>query len=439
MADEAKPTILIVDDEEGIRKALVRLLKPLEVELLVAPDGVEALEILKQHPAAIIISDQRMPRLAGVDLLAQSRDISPDSVRILLTGYADIEATINAINSGAVKYYLTKPWDDEMLLSRVKESLDLYRVTQENRSLQLLTQQQNQQLKRLSVSLHQKVQEQTKELSAQNEELKQSFMETIKAFSTIIEMRFQEVGSHSQRVASLVKRMIAGLSLSDKETQDIVVAAFLHDIGKISLPDRVAQKAASDMTGADQTLVRQHPILGQSCVFAITGFEDIGLIIRHHHEDYDGMGYPDNLHDIAIPLGARAIRLVDEFDHLAFADGYPDLSALNRSAAHIVLHSGSKFDPDMVKRFIDIGVAQLLFHGEVTDIMGVKPADLQEGMVVAGDIRTKNGMFLLPRGATLSSGMINRIRKIHAVDPLAEVVRIFTRSGAKKETTAALQ
>jgi response regulator RpfG family c-di-GMP phosphodiesterase len=439
MADDTKQSILIVDDEEGIRNALVRLLKTLHVDLMVASDGLEALEVLKTRPAAIIISDQRMPRLAGVEFLAQSREISPDSVRILLTGYADIEATINAINSGAVKYYLTKPWDDENLLSRVKESLEYVHVMQENRRLQELTQQQNRQLKQLSVTLHQRVQEQTKEISSQHEELKQSFMETIKAFSTIIEMRFQEVGSHSQRVASLVKRMISGMSLGEKETQDIVVAAFLHDIGKISLPDRVAREAASNVTGADQTLVRQHPILGQSCVYAITGFEDIGLIIRHHHEDYDGMGYPDNLHDIAIPLGARAIRLVDEFDHMAFADGYPDLSALNRSAAHIVLHSGQKFDPDMVKRFIDIGVAQLLFHGEVTDVMGVKPADLQEGMIVAQDIRTKNGMFLLPRGATLSSGMINRIRKIHAVDPLAEVVRIFTRSGAKKETTAALQ
>ncbi len=432
MANEAKQTILIVDDEELIRKALLRLLKPLDVELVVAADGLEALDVLKAHPADIIISDQRMPRLAGVEFLAQSRAICPDSVRILLTGYADITATIEAINSGAVKYYLTKPWDDEAVLSRIKESLDMSRVTQENRRLQHLTEVQNQKLKQLNVSLHQQVQEQTKEIRGQNDELRQSFMETIKAFSTIIEMRFQEIGSHSQRVASLAKRMISGMSLDEKQTQDIVVAAFLHDIGKIALPDRVAKKSPMDIVSADQDLIRQHPILGQSCVYAISGFEEIGLIIRHHHEDYDGMGYPDSLNGTAIPLGARAIRLLDEFDHVAFVNSYPDLATLNRSAAHIVQHSGTKFDPEMVKRFIDLDVARLLFEGEVTEIMGVKPGELKEGMVVAHDIRTKNGMFLLPRGATLSIGMIGRIQKINAVDPVAEVVRIYKSGVAKK-------
>jgi response regulator RpfG family c-di-GMP phosphodiesterase len=436
MAEDTKQTILIVDDEENIRKALMRLLRPLDVTLVQACDGAEALVTLRQQPASIIISDQRMPRLTGVEFLAQSRDICPDSVRILLTGYADLDATIQAINSGAVKYYLTKPWDDDAVLSRVRESLEMARMLEDNRRLNLLTQQQNQQLKKLSVSLHQRVQEQTKEISNQNEELKQGFMETIKAFSTIIEMRFQDVGSHSQRVANLSKRMISGMQLSDKETQDVVVAAFLHDIGKISLPDKVARKAYSDISGADQELVRQHPILGQSCVYAITGFEEIGLIIRHHHEDYDGMGYPDNVRDVAIPLGARIIRLVDEFDHLAFTSGYPDLATLNRSAAHIVQHSGSKFDPDMVKKFIDLDVARMLYHGEVTEIMGVKPEDLEEGMVVAHDIRTKNGMFLLPRGATLSRGMIGRIRKIHSVDPIADVVRIYKSNASKKQEVA---
>ena len=311
-------------------------------------------------------------------------------------------------------------------------------MARENRRLHLLTEEQNQKLKRLNISLHQRVQEQTKEIRDQNEELKQSFLETIKAFSSIVEMRSKEMGSHSQRVASLVKRIISGLSLSDKEAQDIVVAAFIHDIGKIALPDKLAKKSVGQMSNADLELFRQHPIVGQSFVVAITGFEEIGRIIRHHHEDFDGTGYPDNLRDNSIPLGARALRLINEFDHLAFADDYPDLPTLNRAAAHIVQHSGSKFDPDMVKRFIDLDVARLLYHGEVTEIMGVKPDDLKEGMVVAHDIRTRTGLFLLPRGATLSTGMIGRIRKIHAVDPVAEIVRIYKRSPETREPVATL-
>ena len=429
---------MIVDDEELIRKSLLRLFKPLDAKLVVAADGQEALDLLQQHKPAVIVSDQRMPRMTGVEFLAKSRDLSPDSIRILLTGYADIEASISAINGGAVKYYLTKPWDDDVVFSRVQESLDLFGVLNENRRLQKLTDEQNHKLKRLNITLHQKVQEQTKEIRAQHEELKQSFMETIKAFSNIIEMRSQDIGSHSQRVASLVKRMISGMELSEQEAQDIVVAAFIHDIGKIGLPDRLSKKSYAQMTMADQEMVRQHPILGQSFVMAITGFENIGLIIRHHHEDWDGTGYPDNLRDQAIPLGSRALRLVNEFDHFAFADDYPDLPTLNRAAAHIVQHSGSRFDPNMVKRFIDLDVAKLLYHGEVTEIMGVKPEDLKEGMVVAHDIKTRSGLFLLPRGATLSTGMIGRIRKIHAVDPVAEIVRIYKNKVATREAVPAL-
>jgi len=431
MTEPTRLAVLVVDDEEGIRRSLQRLLKPLDIELHLAANGTEGLEIMRHEQIALVISDQRMPGMSGVELLTASREFSPRTIRILLTGYADVEATVAAINSGEIKYYLNKPWDDELLLSRIRESLDLYRTSVENERLNELTRHQNRQLRQLNVTLNERVKEQTVEIRRQHEELKESFMETIKAFSTIIEMRFQDIGSHSQRVANLVKRMLPGMELEDQEFQDIVVAAFLHDIGKISLPDRVARKA-DESSASDQELIERHPILGQSCVYNITGFENIGLIIRHHHEDYDGTGYPDSLRDVSIPLGARIIRLVDAFDHVAFKDGYPDLKTLNQSAAYIVQHSGSKFDPAMVKRFIDLDIARQLYHGDVTDIVGLKPADLVEGMIVAQDIRTRNGMFLLPKGARLSRGMISRVRKIHAVDPIADAIRVYKQPKRKK-------
>ena len=433
MAEQTKPAILLVDDEEGIRKALRRLLRSLDAEVIDVRGGAEGLEVLEKRPVALIISDQRMPGMTGVEFLSKSLEISPETVRILLTGYADIEATVDAINNGAVKYYVNKPWDDELFLSRIEESLELYRMRQENHRLNELTRTQNKQLKRLNITLNERVREQTEEIRARHVELKQSFMETIKAFSTIIELRSPDVGSHSQRVANLVKRMLPGLELDEKQFQDIVVAAFLHDIGKISLPDRIASRRDEELSANDLDEVHRHPLVGQSCVMAITGFEEIGNIIRHHHEDYDGTGYPDGLRDLAAPLGSRIIRLVDAFDHAAFHDGYPGLKKLNSAAAYIVEHSGSKFDPEMVKRFIDLDVARQLYHGDVTDIIGCKPEDLKEGMVVAQDIKTINGMFLLPKGARLSRGMISRVRKIHNVDPVADAIRVYKKDPNLKQ------
>ncbi|MFQ5453697.1 MAG: HD domain-containing phosphohydrolase, partial [Candidatus Zixiibacteriota bacterium] len=395
--------------------------------------GSEALEICKQQAVALIISDQRMPGITGVEFLKQSQEISPETIRILLTGYADINATIDAINCGAIRYYFTKPWDDEILLSRIKESLELQKTTIENKRLLELTNTQNQQLKELNDNLQHKVEEQTWEIREQNKELNQSFMETIKAFSTLLELRYKEVGSHSQRVASMAKKMLSGLELDPQDFQDVVMAAYLHDIGKISLPDNILRKNPDEYGNRDKELVSKHPILGQSCVFNINGFEEIGFIIRHHHEHYDGSGYPDNLLEEKIPLGSRIIRICDAFDHNAFKDGYPDIKTLNIASGKIVQFSGSEFDPDLVKKFIDLDIAKQLYYGDTSDTFNLKPKDLKESMILGRDIYTKNGMLLLPKGAKLSQGMIKRINKIHKVDPIIDEIIVYKQSVTKKK------
>ncbi|HKK20367.1 MAG TPA: HD domain-containing phosphohydrolase, partial [candidate division Zixibacteria bacterium] len=425
MLETAKDRLLLVDDEEGILRALQRLFKQTDAEIMTAPGGEKALEILQSESISMIISDQRMPGMTGVELLRQARDIQPDAIRILLTGYADIEATVKAINDGAVRYYFNKPWDDEFLLSRVAESLQLYRTTQENNELQRLTKAQNLRLSKMNDELEEKVRIQTTEIRSQHEELKSSFMETIKAFSTIIEVRSKEVGSHSQRVTNMVKNVLETMDLNVKEYQDVMMAAYLHDIGKISYPDRLVTKSVDNLSKGDKEIVYRHPILGQSCVYSISGFEEIGVIIRHHHEHFDGSGYPDGLREKKIPFGSRIIRICDAFDHVAFMDGYPDAKQVNSASAALVKDSGSVFDPELVRKFIDQEIGKKSYHDESTDVIAMDPMELKEGMVTADDIHTKNGMFLLPKGARLSDGMISRINKIHHVDPVASAVRVY--------------
>ena len=398
-----------------------------------ATGGQEALNILAETKASLIISDQRMPGMTGVEFLQKSRKVSPDSIRVLLTGYADINAVVEAINSGAVRYYFTKPWDDEFLLSRIKESLMLHQTISENRRLAELTRKQNQELIEFNRTLECRVAEQTGQIKKQNEELVASFMETIKAFSTIIELRHKEVGSHTQRAAALVKKMLQGMGLGQKEYQDVVVAAFLHDIGKINYPDGLLKKSPEEQTQRDREIIAQHPILGQSCVLAIGGFEDVGLIIRHHHEHFDGSGYPDNLKEKRIPLGARMIQVADSFDHHAFAKSYPDRTRLNEAAAHLVLHSGTKFDPDVVKRFIDLDLAQGFYHRELSDTITLRAFELEKGMIVADDIHTTSGLFILPKGAKLSTGMISRIIKIDRFDTIKNGIMVFKQRRAERQ------
>ncbi len=438
MTNKPKHTILTVDDEEGILKSLKRLLNDLGAEIIAAKSGDEALEILGKTKASIIISDQRMPGMGGVEFLGKSRKLSPDSIRILLTGYADINATIDAINSGAVKYYFNKPWDDEQLLSRIKESLDLFDLTLENRRLTALALKQNIQLKEFNNNLEQKVEEQTKEISWQHNQLKKSFMETIKSFSTLIGLRHKGIGNHSHRVASLAKALIKDSDLSDEEYQDITVAAFLHDIGKISLTDKILDKSEGDYIRADIESVQQHPILGQSCLFAITGFEDVGLIIRHHHENYQGGGYPDGLSRDEIPFGSRVIQIADTFDNRVFRKGYPTEKELSLASAYLVQYSNTKFDPELVKRFIERDIAKMFIDTGMVGSIVLQPELLELGMVVASDIYTKSGMFLLPKGAKLSDGMIKRITKMNVVDQIRGGVQVYKQTKAEEVKDAAV-
>ncbi len=425
MADELRHTILAVDDEDGILKAMRRLLSQLDVTLITANSGAEALQKLQQQPVSLIISDQCMPGMTGIEFLQQSRKISPATIRVLLTGYADLEATIAAINSGAVRYYLTKPWDDTFLLSRIKESLNLYQMIARNRQLNEKIIKQNSELTALNKTLDRRVDEQAGKIKDQHQELVNSFMETIKAFSTIIELRQKDVGSHSQRVASVVKAMLQGADLTPKQYQDIVIAAFLHDVGKISYPDILLRKTVDDYSTTDMETVRQHPILGESCVLSITGFEEVGQIIRHHHENFDGTGYPDNLVEKRIPFGARVIRIANEFDNRTFARGYPDAARVRDVVADLFRESGVKFDPELVRRFMDIDFDTDYCNRELAGVVQLQPIDLETDMIVAEDIHTKNGLFILPKGAKLSQGMIGRLRKIHQHDPLVNGVRVF--------------
>jgi response regulator RpfG family c-di-GMP phosphodiesterase len=426
-------TVLAVDDEEGILKALTRLFKSIDIELVTASSGPEALKLIQKQQFSLIISDQRMPGMTGVEFLHLSRDISPDTIRVLLTGYADIEATIEAINSGAVRYYFNKPWDDGFFISRIEESLKLYELSVSNKNLLALTREQNEQLKIFNMTLEDRVSSQTREIKMQRDTILKSFMQTIKALSALIDMRFKDIGSHSQRIAAFAKQMLQGYNLGQKEFQDIIVASFLHDIGKIGLPDKIINKQLVEMSKTDLEELRKHPVLGQSCIFFIDGFEEIGKIIRHHHENYDGSGYPDGVMENAIPLGSRVIRIADAFDKIAFSRGYPSARSMNDATAHLVQYSESYYDPVLVKKIIQLDIAKQFVYGERTESSVIKVFELEPGMIVAGDIYTGSGMFLLPKGAKLSSGMIKRLIKIDKVDPIPIGVQVFSTPVNPKE------
>ena len=254
--------ILLVDDEVNITKSLRRLLMDVDrYDVYIANSGREALELLSDEPdIGIIISDQRMPEMTGVEFLQQARQVVPDAVRILLTGYADIEASIAAINEGAVFRYLTKPWDDDKLLLAIAEAAHNFWLVAENKRLNALVLKQKEELRQWNERLKQRVLDQTAQIRTKsdaialsNHQLRSNFSATIESLAGLIEMRDHRTPSHSRNVAELVAAMGEILGLDSHEIEQLRSAGLLHDIGKIAMNDELIKKPLANLDATTAT------------------------------------------------------------------------------------------------------------------------------------------------------------------------------------------
>jgi response regulator RpfG family c-di-GMP phosphodiesterase len=435
-AHERMPAkVLFVDDEENILRAIKRLLADEEYGVVTATSGEEALVVLKNEGSVgVIVSDQRMPGMSGVDFLEKAKTITPDAQRILLTGYADISATIDAINRGGAQRYLAKPWNDHELTLVVRDAVHKYQVIKENEYLRALTEKQAAELQKWSTELELDVQQQTIDITKQNEELRRLHEELsrnvkniISALSSLIELRDVSVLNHSNNVALIATAMARRLGLGEGTIQDIGMAGQLHDLGKIHIPDIVLLKRVDEMNSDELDVYRSHPVCGQVALSFMEELRDVGLAIRHHHEWYDGSGFPDRLKGEAIPLAARVVALADGFDHaMARFDPIESLEAPLREMAAL---GGTQYDPHLVP-FLKHAVR------EKADVLTTRPdgvevelglKDVVPGLVVSRDVRSGTGLLLLGRGATLDEASIWIMKRCLLLDPAKSGIFVWRR------------
>jgi len=357
--NSTKATLLLVDDEPGILSSLRRLLRPAGYTIITAESGKAGLEILEHQTVNLVISDMRMPEMDGARFLEQVRNRWPATMRILLTGYADISATIAAINRGEIYRYIAKPWDDNDLTLIVRDALERQLLKNENSRLLSLTQAQNEELKDLNANLEDKVKQRTAEieqinsfLNLSNDKLKQNFLVSIKVFSGLMELRGGAINGHSRRVADLARQLAKKLDLPLREQQDIFFAALLHDIGKIGFSDALLSRPVSRMNGEELGQYRKHVLAGESALMPLEDMKDVARIIRSHHERFDGQGFPDGLEGTKIPLGARILSLVNDFDGLQIGT-LADKKMSSDEAKTLLLQSrGKRYDPEVIDAFL---------------------------------------------------------------------------------------
>lgn len=428
---EILPTnLLFVDDEANILAALRRLFRPLGYRIFTAESGAQGLEIIASEKIDLVISDMRMPEMDGAQFLEQVRHRSPDSIRILLTGYADIASTIDAINKGQIYRYIAKPWEDNDITLTVRYALEQKQLVREKERLEALTQRQNEELKDLNANLEDKVKARTEELrqtmgflDIAHEKLRKSFFTSILVFSNLLELRKGAMAGHSRRVADIARKLALHLGMGEAEAQDVMVAGLLHDIGKIGLPDSLLHKPFSALAGEEYNAVAKHPIVGQTALMALEQLNDAAKLIRSHHERFDGKGYPDGLAGTAIPLGARILVVANDYDAVQL--GHLLSKRLNAQDALIFIKEGrgNRYDPQVVDAFIKM----MGGTGEVTKVreIALRPANLKNGMVLTRDLISRSGFLMLARDYLLDDALIEQLKKNEQMDgrPLTIYVR----------------
>lgn len=410
------PTLLLVDDEPGVISSLKRLLRPLKYEILSANSGVEALELLQSVSVDVIVSDMRMPNMDGAEFLLRSRAIAPDAIRILLTGYSEVEAVVRAVNEGHVYHYLHKPWDDQDLLLTIQRALEQLSLQREAKRLTGLLQQQNEKLAGFNLELEREVLARTEEirqtvmfLEGAQHDLKSNFLTMVKVCANMVEMRCGLPG-HSARIGETARQLGAALGQSEYACNELLMAGLLHGIGKLFLPDALLKMPIAKMSPQEAKLYQLHPLHGQMALSPVSQLGAVQGMIRHQYERFDGRGIPDGLVGETIPLGGRILALARDAEDLRIGAITPQKMNDGQVVSTVRAQSGIRYDPVVADKYIDL----VTRHTELTP-EGVPDrldaSHLKEGMRLAEDLRTSRGTLLMTKGKILSVDQVTQIRR----------------------------
>ena len=328
--------ILIVDDEENICNILARRLTGEGYLCVTANNGREALSHFYKDTFSLIISDIKMPEMDGVELLKKVKGMNPNMMVIMVTAYPEIDMAVEAMRLGAYDFII-KPADLDFVVLSVKKALEKKRLEEE-----IETYHRN--LERL-------VEERTARLQQAYRTLKKAHLDSVKVLAEAIDAKDPYTRGHSERVRRMSLGIANHLGFAEEKLEVLEYGALLHDIGKIGIKDEVLQKPGA-LSTEEYQYIQEHPLIGAKIVEGIDFFKDKIPIIRHHHEHFDGSGYPDGLIGEDIPLEARIVAVSDAFDAITNMRPHRPRMTLENALSELEEGKGKQFDPRIVKIFL---------------------------------------------------------------------------------------
>jgi response regulator RpfG family c-di-GMP phosphodiesterase len=336
--------VLYVDDEASLCRAFARLFRDdakFAVSTLSSPE--EAADLIQREPFDVIVSDLRMPGMSGIELLAAARRTAPNARRLLVSGYADFQSALDAINEVGVDRLLTKPWENEEVRSAVRAAAEHAFLQRENTRVNDELRRRTEELSRINQRLDALVEERTSNL--------------LDGLVSALDLRDSETQWHSRRVGRYARRLAREMNIGGRELDDIERGATLHDIGKIGVRDAVLLKPGP-LDENEWAEMRRHPALGYEILKGIGFLERARMIPLHHQERFDGSGYPQGLKGAEICVGARIFAVVDTYDAITSDRPYRKCRTYEAARVEIVKFAGVQFDPDVVHAWLRIAQAE---------------------------------------------------------------------------------
>ena len=320
--DGKKHTILAVDDEQNNLSLVYRTLRN-DYNILMASSGEEALELVEQYgnEISLIVSDQKMPIMEGTELFMRISEQYPDIIKVLLTGYSNVDILVEAINECHLFQYILKPFEPEQLCMVVDNGIKKHELA--TTKTQILM------------------------------DLSELFYKTIKSIAHALDAKDQYTHGHSLRVTLYSLALAKKLNLPDSLLEEIETTGLLHDIGKIAIPEKILLKPGK-LTDEEFEIIKKHPELGEHLINGIGKLKLISNWLKYHHERYDGKGYPEGLKGEDIPISSRIIAIADTYDAMTSTRSYRPALSHEEAISEIERCSGTQFDPKLAEIFVSI-------------------------------------------------------------------------------------
>lgn len=307
-------TILFVDDEENVLSAVARAFSDTDLRILAAPDADRALEVLRRETVSVLVTDNLMPGMRGMDLLREAQALAPETVKIMMTAFADLPTVMEAVNRADAFRFIVKPWKNEELVATVREGVERYRVARSRRR--------------------------------EDDSVLQALAETI-------ELKDPYTRGHCERVARYALMMAEALRLPEEMRKDIRYGSWLHDCGKIGVPESILN-ASRQLDGEEFARIRHHPDWGANVAQKALMSPTVINVIRYHHEQFDGGGYPSRLSGGDIPVEARIVTIADTYDAVTTERSYSKAHSESDAREIMLGLRGKTLDPEITDIFLEL-------------------------------------------------------------------------------------